>query len=175
MYNTSISLYGLETMAMTEKQQEKLQVCDNNWLRRIAGVTRIDKRRMEELREEVGVRESLTRKLVGERSSRGRWWERDPHEEVGVRESLTRKLVRSRLKWGGHVERMEGVLMSKKANVLKVEGRRRRGRPGLRWEDCLTRDLVGIGGKWRKRARDRGEWRRSGEKVHCVRAMHINV
>ena len=143
MHNTSISLYGLETMAMTEKQQDKLQVCDNNWLRRIAGVTRIDKRRMEELR-----------------------------EEVGVRENLTRKLVRSRLKWGGHVERMEGVLMSK-ANVLKVEDRRRRGRPGLRWEDCLTRDLVGVGGKWRMRARDRGEWRRSVEKVNCVGAMCI--
>ena len=128
MHNTSISLYGLETMAMTEKQQEKVQVCDNNWLRRIAGVTIIDKRRMEELR-----------------------------EEVGVRESLTRKMARSRLKWGGHVERMEGVLMSKKANVLKVEDRRRRGRPGLRWEDCLTRDLVGVVGKWRMRARDRGE------------------
>ena len=43
------------TMAMTEKQHEKLQVCENNWVRRIVGVKRIDKRRMEELREEVGV------------------------------------------------------------------------------------------------------------------------
>ena len=40
------------------KQQEKLQVCGNNWVRRIVGVKIIDKRRMEELREEVGVRES---------------------------------------------------------------------------------------------------------------------
>ena len=29
-------------------------------------------------------------------------------EEVGVKESFRRKLVRSRLKWAGHVERMEG-------------------------------------------------------------------
>ena len=49
-------------------------------MRRIAGVKRLDKRRMKELR-----------------------------EEVGVRESLMRKLVRSQLKWAGHVERMEGV------------------------------------------------------------------
>ena len=61
---------------MTEKR-EKLQVYKNNWARRIAGVKRIDKRRMEELREEAGVRES--------------------HKEAGG--SLTRKLVRSRLKW----------------------------------------------------------------------------
>ena len=49
---------------MTEKQKEKLQVSENNWVRRTAGVKRIDKRRMEELREEVGVKENLTRKLV---------------------------------------------------------------------------------------------------------------
>ena len=55
---TPAYLYDLETLAMTEKEQEKLQVCENNWMRRIAGVKRIDKRRMEELREEVGVKES---------------------------------------------------------------------------------------------------------------------
>ena len=52
------------SLLIVDKQQEELQVCENNWIRRIAGVKRIDKRRMEELREEVGVRESLTRKLV---------------------------------------------------------------------------------------------------------------
>ena len=74
---TPAYLYGLQTMVMTKKQ-EKLQVCDNNLVKRMAGVKKIDKRRMEELR-----------------------------EEVGVKESLTRKLVRSQLKWAGHVERME--------------------------------------------------------------------
>ena len=116
-------------MATTEQQQEKLQVCENNWVRRIAGVTRIDNRRVEELREEVGGREILTRKLVGERSSRGSWWERDPHEEVGEEPA--------KVGWScGQNGRGTNV------NVLKVEGR---GRPRLRWEDCLTRDLVGVG------------------------------
>ena len=46
-------------------------------MRRIAGVKRIDKRRIEELR-----------------------------KKVDVRESLTMKLVRSWLKWAGHVDRM---------------------------------------------------------------------
>ena len=31
-----------------------------------------------------------------------------------------------------------------RADVLRVEGRRRR-RPRLRWEDCLERDLAGVG------------------------------
>ena len=41
---------------MTEKQQEKV-LCENNWVRRTAGVKRINKQRMEEPREEGGVRE----------------------------------------------------------------------------------------------------------------------
>ena len=52
---TPAYLIGLETMAMTDKQKEKLQVCENNWVRRLAEVKIIDKRRMEELMEEVGV------------------------------------------------------------------------------------------------------------------------
>ena len=91
-------------------------------MRRIVGVNRLDKGRMEELR-----------------------------EEVGVRESLMRKLVRSRLKWAGHVERMEGEWLMKRAHALRVEGRRRRGRPRLRWEDCVKIDMGGVGGEGRMR------------------------
>ena len=54
---------------------------------------------------------------------------------------------------------MEGLRLTKRADVLGVEGRRRRVRPILRWEDCVKRDLEGVGGEWRMRARDRGEWR----------------
>ena len=57
MRNTTY-LCGLETMVVREKQQEKPQVCENNFVRRIAGVNRIDKRKMEEPREEVGARVS---------------------------------------------------------------------------------------------------------------------
>ena len=70
--NTSLPIRP-ETMAMTEEHQEKLQVCENNWARRFAGVKRIDKRIIEELREDIGVK--------------------------GI---LTRRLMRSRLKWAGH-------------------------------------------------------------------------
>jgi len=48
----------LGTMALTEKQQ-KILVCDNKWIRRIVGVKRADKRKMDEMR--VGMKESLRR------------------------------------------------------------------------------------------------------------------
>ena len=70
-------LFGTETLALTELQQQRLQVCENNRVRKIARVTRADRRRMVELR-----------------------------EETGVQRILTGRLVRSRLQWAGHVERM---------------------------------------------------------------------
>ena len=56
---------GLETMTLTEKQQKE-QVCENNWIRRIVGEKIADKR-MDELRVEVGVKESFKKKLVRRR------------------------------------------------------------------------------------------------------------
>ena len=57
------------------------------------------------------------------------------------------------------MERMEGEWLTKRVGALRVEGRRRRGRPRARWEDCVKRDLVGLGGEWRMRAKVSGEWR----------------
>ena len=72
-----------------------------------------------------------------------------------MKESFTRNLM-SRLRWTGHVERMEGVRLTKRADALGVECRRRRGSPILRLEDCVKRDLVGVGGEWKARTMDRG-------------------
>ena len=45
--------------------------------------------------------------------------------------------MRSRLQWAGHVERMADERLPKRAIELREQGRRRRGRPRLRWEDCI--------------------------------------
>ena len=58
-------MYDLETIALTEKQQEKVQVCENNWIRRIVAEKRADMRRIDELRVEVEVKESLKRSCRG--------------------------------------------------------------------------------------------------------------
>ena len=64
---TPAMLYGLETLPVTEKHQHRLQVCENNWVRQIAGVKRVDRRRMDELREEVGIQKCLMGRLVKSR------------------------------------------------------------------------------------------------------------
>ena len=46
--------------------------------------------------------------------------------------------------------------LTKRANALKMESRRRKGRPRLRWEDCVKKNLAGVGGEWRMKARDGG-------------------
>ena len=35
--------YGLETLALSEQHQHKLQVCENNWIKKIAGVKSLEK------------------------------------------------------------------------------------------------------------------------------------
>ena len=82
-------LYGLETLPVSEKHQHILQVCENNyWVRRIDGVKRMDRRRMDEQR-----------------------------EEVGIQKCLMGRLVNSRMKCAGHVERMKEDRLPRMAYV----------------------------------------------------------
>ena len=52
---TPACLYGLETVALTEQQQQKLQVCESNWVRRITRTKRVDRRKTNDLGNEVGM------------------------------------------------------------------------------------------------------------------------
>ena len=127
---TPACLCGTETLAMVELQQQRLQACENNWVRKIARVTRADRRRrMVELR-----------------------------EETGVQMSLTERQVRSRLQWAGHVDRMADDRLPKRAAELRQEDRRRRGRQRLRWEDNVKIDVRTTGEEkdWKKITRDKG-------------------
>ena len=65
--------------------------------------------------------------------------------------------MRSRLQWAGHVEGMADDRLPKRPAELREQGRRRRGRPRLRWEDCVKRDVrkTGEEGDWKKKTRQR--------------------
>ena len=56
---------------------------------------------------------------------------------------------------------------TKESGRLREQGRRRRGSPILRWEDCVKRDVKKTGeeGDWEKRTGDRGGWRRIADEA----------
>ena len=67
----------------------------------------------------------------------------------------------TRLRWAGNIVRMQDNLPCKKITMDKPEGRRRVGRPNLRWMDGVTRDAERLGVRnWRITAKDRDGWRR---------------
>ena len=64
-----------------------------------------------------------------------------------------------RLEWLGHVVRMNETKSVKKIFEGKLEGRRGRGRPRLRWINDVEDDLRKLGVKrWRTKALEREEW-----------------
>lgn len=79
------------------------------------------------------------------------------HEEPDI---ITR-IKTSRLQWAGHVERAQDTYVPKRVMNGKLQGRRKQGRPKLRWEDGVLEDATKIGfGNWRTAARNKDEWRR---------------
>ena len=93
-----------DAMALTEKQEKKVQVCETNLVRRIVVVKRTDKRRTDKLRMDVGVKDNVKKKLAG-----------------------------SSLTWAVLAETMGNEKLAKGADSHKVEGKRgERGRK-LRW------------------------------------------
>ena len=84
-----------------------------------------------------------------------------------MQRSLTKRLVRGRLQWAGHVERMADDRLPKRAAEFRKQGKRRRGRPRLRWEDCVKRDVRKAGEEeaWKKKTRDRGGGKRLSDEA----------
>ena len=140
---TPACLYGTETLAMSEREQQRLHVDENNWVRKITRVTRADMRRMVELM-----------------------------EETGVERNLTERLVSSRLQGAGHVENMADNRIPKRAAELLEESRWRRwstmlSRGGLCYE---RREEGRRGGRLKEEDNSRGWWKRlSNEEVKKLR------
>ena len=71
--------------------------------------------------------------------------------------------MRSRLKRTRHVGKNGRGRLTKSADACKVKGRRRRGRPKLRWEECRKRfggSGRGLENKSEGWGGGEGEWRR---------------
>ena len=110
-------VYGLETVAVTKKQVEEMEVAETKMLRFAMGVTRKDKIRNEYIRSTVKV------------------------ERLGI------KMRESRLRWYGHVMRRDQEYVGRKMMEMELPGKRRRGRPKRRFVDVVKEDMGKVGTK----------------------------
>ena len=125
-------VYGLETVAVTKKQVEQMEVAEMKMLRFAMGVTRKDKIRNEYIRGTVKV------------------------EQWGM------KMREGRLRWYGHVMRRDQEYVGRKMMEMELPGKRRRGRPKRRFLDVVKEDMKEVDVKetdtedrkmWRKKIR----------------------
>ena len=108
-------LYGMETVAVTERQVGKMEVAELKMVRWALGVTRKDKVKNEYMRGTAKI------------------------------EKLEDKLWNARLRWYGHVKRREEDYVGKRMMEMAVPGIRKRGRPRRRWMDLVREDMERVG------------------------------
>ena len=65
---------------------------------------------------------------------------KDLREYFRYKVCLVGNIVERRIKWAGHFVRMKDERLTKKAEMKKQGGCRKRGIPQLRWGDCLEMD-----------------------------------
>jgi hypothetical protein len=101
------------------------------------------------------------RKIYGPTKENGQWRIKTNAELVIKQKApdIVNVIKIRRLDWLGHVVRMNETRCVKKIFERKLEGRRVRGQPRLRWLNDVENDLRELGVKrWRTKALEREEW-----------------
>lgn len=128
-----ILTYSSETWTLTQKQKQRIKTQEMRFLRRIEGCRLIDKISNEKIRKNLGVTD------------------------------INKKMETNQLRWLGHLLRMPESRYAKMGWKLKMEGKRNRGRPRIKWEREMRKRLEEKGVSWRdvpQLANDRKEWRK---------------
>ncbi|XP_062865903.1 uncharacterized protein LOC134328668 [Trichomycterus rosablanca] len=118
VYRTAVRpamLYGLETVALTKRQEKELEVAEMKMLRFSLGVTRMDKVRNEIIRGTAQVKQ------------------------------LGDKVREARLRWFGHVQRRDSEYIGRRMLDMQLPGKRQRGRPKRRYMDAVREDMEVVG------------------------------
>jgi hypothetical protein len=127
-----VVIYGAETWTLTNKNEKMLM----SWERKIL------------------------RKIYRPTKENGQWRIKTNSELMTKYKSqdIVTVIKIRRLEWLGHVIRMNEARIVKKIFEEKLEERRGRGRPRLRWINDVEEDLRMIGEKrWRRKALEREE------------------
>ena len=107
-------LYGLETVALTKRQEAEMELAELKMLRFSLGVTIMDKIRNEYIRGTAQV---------------GRFGE---------------KTREARLRWYGHVLRKDDGYIGRNMLRMELPGKRKRGRPKRRFIDVVKEDMAEV-------------------------------
>ena len=107
-------LYGLETVALTKRQEAEMEVAELKMLRFSLGVTRMDKIRNEYIRGTA---------------------------QVGKFGEKTRE---ARLRWYGHLRRKDDGYIGRRMLRMELSGKRKRGRPKRRFMDVVKEDMAEV-------------------------------
>ena len=110
-------VYGLETVAVTKKQVEEMEVAEMKMLRFAMRVRRKDKIRNEYIRGTVKV------------------------ERLGM------KMKEGRLTWYGHIMRRDQEYIGRKMMEMKLPGKRKRGRLKKKFQDVVKEDIKKVGAR----------------------------
>jgi hypothetical protein len=101
--------------------------------------------------------ENTKKDIWPNKSSKG--WRIQNNVELQVmyrKQNIVTTINVRRLEWAGHLVRMSDNRIVKEAFLGKPDGRRKAGRPKLRWLDFIENYLKLMGVKrWRKKAEDK--------------------
>jgi hypothetical protein len=77
-----------------------------------------------------------------------------------------------RLSWAGHVVRMDQQRPARRILNARLEGTRRRGRPKLRWEDGVDKDVKALEERnWKNIARNTEMWQKLLRKAMAQKGL----
>ncbi|KAL6729361.1 hypothetical protein Aduo_000422 [Ancylostoma duodenale] len=106
-----VALYGAECWPVTKEMERRISVMEMRMLRRMGGITQLDRICNQDIRQRFGVA------------------------------AIADKLREARLRWFGHVLRASGNKVCRTGFDVDVPGERTKGRPKQRWLDTLHADL----------------------------------
>lgn len=125
--------YGCESWNLSISQKNKIQAMEMKYLRRVLGVTKEDRIRNIQIREELGVK------------------------------PVTHFIEMRQLSWWGHIQRMNNNRQVKLVYEARPQTKRKRGRPRKTWNQEISRILQEKGKTWeeaKKLAKNRKEWKK---------------
>jgi Reverse transcriptase (RNA-dependent DNA polymerase)/Endonuclease/Exonuclease/phosphatase family len=139
VYKTAIRpvvTYAAETARLTNKEEERLRIFERKIVRKMFGGKKID---------DIQYRRLMNKEILS----------------ILEDEDIVKVVKSKRIRWYGHINRRKEEAIIKKITKWRPQSNRPRGRPKIRWEDQVIKDInsMGING-WREKIKDRKVWKK---------------